>query len=197
MRETRFIGIAGLSCSGKTTLANKLANRLDAPVISLDDYYLPFSGLSFEERTNLNFDAPEMFDSPLLLQNLLHLKEGKEVLHPTYDFVEFTRGVEEVRIEPTEYVLIEGQYALYWPEINSLLSSRVFLDIDPKICLERRIARDVVQRGRSEEEVRWRFGRDVLPMFERHMKQSSANATIIVRQIEEPHLLVESVLASI
>jgi uridine kinase len=186
-----------LSCSGKTTLANRLANRLDAPVISLDDYYLPFSELSFEERTRLNFDAPEMFDSPLLLQNLKGLKEGRDALHPSYDFVEFTRGMEEVRIPPSPYVVVEGQYALFWPEINSLFDVRIFLDIDPDVCLLRRIQRDTVQRGRTEEEVRWRFGRDVLPMYEQYMRGTADHASIVVRQVEEPHLLVETILAAI
>jgi uridine kinase len=195
--ETRIIGIAGLSCSGKTTLANRLANRLNAPVISLDDYYLSLDEIPFEARTQLNFDAPEMFDSRLLLTHLAQLKQGREILHPTYDFVTFTRGIEEVRIEPSEYIVVEGQYALYWQEINALIDSKVFLDIDPLMCLDRRIARDVLQRGRSEEEVRWRFQRDVLPMYEAHMWPTSKEATICIRKIEEPHLLVESVLAAI
>ena len=191
------IGIAGLSCSGKTTLANRLALRLEAPVISLDDYYLGFEELSLEERKTLNFDAPEMFDSPLLLSHLEALACGNEILHPSYDFVEFSRGPESVRLAPSEFVIVEGQYALFWPEVNALLHSRIYLDIDPMACLERRIARDVLQRGRSEEEVRWRFQRDVLPMYEKHMRGTSGAASVIIREIHDPLLLVESVLASI
>ncbi len=192
-----IIGIAGLSCSGKTTLANRLSLRLEAPVISLDDYYLGFEELSLEERKTLNFDAPEMFDSPLLLSHLHSLARGEEIHHPSYDFVEFARGPESVRLSPSDYVIVEGQYTLFWPEINELLSSRIYLDIAPMHCLERRIERDILQRNRSEEEVRWRFHRDVLPMFEKHMQATSKAATIVIYEVQDPLVLVESVLATI
>lgn len=173
----RVIAIAGLSCSGKTTLAQELSRQFDAPVIALDDYYLALSEYTFEERTAFNFDAPEIFDHELLAQHLKTLHKGIAVEKPVYDFVEFTRAQETQLVYPAETVILEGMYALHWESINALCQERIFLDVDPAICLDRRIRRDTAQRGRTPDEVRWRFERDVLPMYERHVYPSRIWAT--------------------
>ncbi len=172
-----LIAIAGLSCSGKTTLAQKLSHQLGAPIIALDDYYLSLSEFSFEERTKCNFDAPEMFDHALLLSHLSLLRVGRPIQKPVYDFVTFMRSPETQVILPSSHVILEGMYSLLWPAINEIAGVRVFLDVDPSVCLERRIERDVSQRGRTPEEVRWRFERDVMPMYEKFLLPTLQSAT--------------------
>lgn len=185
----RVIAIAGLSCSGKTTLAHRLSREYDAPVIALDDYYLPLSELTFEERTACNFDAPEIFDHLLLAKHLDTLHQGRTIEKPVYDFVEFTRATETQLVAPAATVILEGMYSLHWDSINALTQERIFLDVPPAVCLERRIARDTVHRGRTPEEVRWRFERDVMPMYERFVYPSRVWATVSADQVAvETHL---------
>jgi len=50
-------------------------------------------------------------------------------------------------------------------------------DVPPAVCLDRRIQRDTQQRGRTPEEVQWRFEKDVMPMYERFVYPSRVWAT--------------------
>lgn len=192
-----LIAIAGLSCSGKSTLANLLAERFSAPVIALDDYYLPFTDLTLGERTKLNFDAPEMLDFPLLVQDLERLQSGESIEVPIYDFVEFTRGVETRRLGPSGVVILEGQYSLFSSSVNRLAQTRVFLDVDPMVCLRRRIQRDTVQRGRTKDEVQWRFMRHVMPMYERYVGPSQVQSNLVVKDADDPETAFGLVMRSL
>lgn len=176
-----IIAIAGLTCSGKTTLARRIADLAEAPLLAFDDYYLPLTEYSLDERKRFNFDAPELFDHVLLAEHLAQLDSGLAVDTPTYSFTEFTRLPETRRIEATPVLVLEGQYALFWPEIYAQCQTRIYLDMDPQVCLARRIARDVADRGRTPDEVRWRFNEHVLPMYERHMKETRGNGSLFVR----------------
>lgn len=181
-----IIAIAGLSCSGKSTLANLLADRTGASVLALDDYYLPLQEYSLEERHRMNFDAPELYDFNLLRQDLEKLTQGESIETPVYDFVEFTRAPETRRLDPHPFLVIEGQYALFCPLINELTTSRIFLEVDPVECLNRRIHRDVVQRGRTRDEVQWRFMHHVLPMYEKHVYPTKLKSTQTLVNPEDP-----------
>lgn len=199
MSDVHVVAIAGLSCSGKSTTARLLAAELDAPLLCLDDYYLPLTELSMDERHACNFDAPEMFDMPLLRDHLWELLNGRPIQKPKYDFIAFTRAPETEAVEPSEFIVVEGQYAMFWPEINQLTRTRAFIDISPLECLRRRILRDVQQRGRDESEVRWRFHHHVLPMFDRFMHPSREHATLILdgppNSARNAEIVLDAVLA--
>lgn len=182
--EMKVIAIAGLSCSGKTTLAHAVASLTRAQVLSLDDYYLPLTEYTLAVRHKMNFDAPEMYDFDQLGRDLDALQAGHEVDVPLYDFVEFTRSNETMRVRPDQYLIIEGQYALYRPEIAQRCSLKIFLDESADECLSRRIHRDAMQRGRTREEVQWRFMRHVLPMYERFVSPSRRHADLILEQMD-------------
>lgn len=198
MSQVHVIALAGLSCSGKSTTARILAAELDAPLLCLDDYYLALTDLSLEERHACNFDAPEMFDMPLLQEHLWQLLNGEAIQKPTYDFIEFTRAPGTEIVHARDYVIVEGQYAMFWPEINKLSRTRVFMDVSPLECLRRRILRDVQQRGRDEAEVRWRFHHHVLPMYDRYIHPSKENATLLLtgppNSQRNAEIILESVL---
>ena len=176
----RLVLIGGLSCSGKTTLAESLARQWQAPILRLDDYYLPLTELTFEERTRRNFDAPDILDIEMLSAHVAALAEGRSIEVPDYDFVAFTRSAHSHTVRPREVLIVEGQLALHFPELVSRAETRVFLDVCPEECLNRRIARDVRTRGRTPEEVRMRFNRDVRPMYEAYVLPSRAHATHIL-----------------
>lgn len=197
MEGAHIIAIAGLSCSGKSTTARLIAEELSAPVLSLDDYYLPLTELTLEERKRCNFDAPEMFDMPLLQEHLWELLNSEPIAKPHYDFFEFTRvGACDI-VEPAPYIVLEGQYSLFWSEINQLCRTRIFLDVTPLECLARRVYRDVHTRGRDETEVRWRFHNHVLPMFDRHIHPSRENATMVIEGPPNSQANAEKILGQV
>ena len=81
MADVIVIGIAGGTGSGKTTLVKALINRFgdDISVLSHDNYYKRHDDLTYEERTKLNYDHPDAFDTDLMIGHLRALKAGRAI----------------------------------------------------------------------------------------------------------------------
>jgi uridine kinase len=159
-----LIAIAGPSGSGKTTVARRLAASLPATIFSLDSYYFDLSHLPFEERAQTNFDHPDSLDSGFLSQQLHQLADGKEILRPIYDFASYTRSAETEHIKAGTYLIVEGLFALYWESIRSIFGTKIFVDAAHDVCLPRRQARDINERGYTAEGVLDRYAQTVRPM---------------------------------
>ena len=97
--STIFIGIAGGTGSGKTTLTEHLAQRFgsDISVVHHDNYYKR-QDCSFEERCRQNYDHPDAFDTDLMIQHLKALKRGETIYCPVYDYAIHNRTEETVEI---------------------------------------------------------------------------------------------------
>jgi uridine kinase len=190
-----LIGIAGPSCAGKSELARWLAARLQAPVLNLDHYYVDRRGLPIEERARRNFDEPAALDYPLILEHVQLLAAGKSVRAPRYDFATHTRARDEALVEPGDYMILEGLFALYWPAVRALMRTRLFVAAPDEVCLERRTARDVRERGRSPESVHWQFETTVRPMAHLHVLPTAAHAGLVLVGTEPIDSLGARVLA--
>ena len=190
-----LIGIAGPSCAGKTELARWLAARLAAPVLNLDLYYSDMAELLLEERARRNFDEPVALEYPLILAHVRALAAGEPILAPRYDFSTHTRAAGGEVIQPAAFVVLEGLFALYWSEVRSLMRTRLFVNAPDDVCLARRTARDVRERGRSPESVRWQFETTVRPMAQLHVLPTQAHADLVLLGTEPVDSLGERVLA--
>lgn len=173
-----LIGIAGPSCSGKSEVSRRLARILRAPTLVLDHYYRDMAGMPFEERIKTNFDEPESLDRELIVEHVRRLKHGEAIAQPTYDFAQHTRAPLTEIIQPAPFLLVEGLFALYWPELRDLLNLRIYIHADHDVCLARRIFRDVRERGRTEESVRQQYDATVQPMCERYVATTRAFADL-------------------
>jgi uridine kinase len=178
--RTLLIGIAGASGSGKSYLAERVANALRAPVLSLDSYYRDLAHLPLAERATQNFDHPDALDWSLLLQHLGLLAIGQGACVPTYDFETHTRTAQVAALVPTPYLVLEGIHALYHPAVRELLTLQVFVDLPAEVCLERRLERDVRDRGRTPESVHEQYERTVLPMYHEFVLPCRAYADVSV-----------------
>ena len=176
-----LIGVAGASGSGKSELASRLSAVLNAPVISLDSYYLELRHLSYEQRCQVNFDEPESLDSELLIDHFCKIANGEAVEIPEYDFSVHTRTANTTQIVPGEFVILEGLFALYWEKLRGVFGVRVFVDLPDEICFARRLERDVRERGRTPESVRYQYFSTVKPMSELHIVPTRAYADVVVR----------------
>ncbi|MCU0640025.1 MAG: uridine-cytidine kinase [Candidatus Krumholzibacteria bacterium] len=194
------IGIAGGSCSGKSSIAAALASMLrdrgGAAILSLDSYYIDLAHLPPEERGRRNFDAPEAIDIALAEAHLRALAAGESVLTPVYRFEDHTRTPESewIRIgagsgrtagamrnaAPNGIVILEGLFALYFHSIRSILDLSVFVDATHERCLSRRLRRDVAERGRAAAGVAEQYEKTVKPMFELHVAPTREYADMTV-----------------
>lgn len=182
---SRLIGIAGPSCAGKTELARWLAARLSAPVLNLDHYYIDLSHLPLEQRARTNFDEPAAVDHPAIIRDVAALARGEAVTAPLYNFATHARARGGERIVPRGLVVVEGLFALYWPELREHFFVRLFVDAPDPLCLARRLHRDTRERGRTPESVLEQFAATVKPGADRFIRPSSAFADLVLSGEEE------------
>jgi uridine kinase len=193
-----MIGIAGCSGSGKTTLARELATQLNATLFPLDLYYRDLSKFPLDKRDKQNFDHPDSLESELFIQHIRQLAEGKTIQRPIYDFAIHSRvaGAFEA-VSPTKYVLVEGILALHYPELPPLYDFSVYVDAPNEICLNRRIYRDMRERGRTEQSVRDQFAATAQPMADLYVVPSQARASVVVSGTEALDWSIEQVLGAL
>lgn len=176
------IGICGASGSGKTTLAQELAERLGDRCVYLtqDSYYHDFSDMPFEQRRTQNFDEPGIFEHDELYEDLVALREGRSITRKAYDYTEQKRSDPGDMISPAEVVIIEGIHAFYDERVRSMLDMKIYIQVDPDICLLRRVQRDIIERGRSVESVATQYLNHVKPMYDKHIRNYAGYADIIL-----------------
>ena len=190
MLDTIFIGIAGGTGSGKTTLTEHIKNRFgsDISVIYHDNYYRDQTGMPFEVRCRQNYDHPDAFETDLMIRHLQALKAGVAIQCPVYSFPDHNRTQNTVTVEPSSVIIVEGLLIFQNPELRDLMDIKIFVDTDADVRILRRILRDVKERGRSIESVVEQYLTTVKPMHEQFVQPSKRFADIIV--LEGGHNLV-------
>jgi uridine kinase len=190
------VGIAGPSGSGKTTLARLIVERLPggAVLFPLDAYYRDQAGIPEEE---LNVDDPVAFEDHLMVDHLKQLLAGIPVQQPIYDYATHTRAPVRRTVNPLPNIVIEGIYALYWPEVRQFLTTSVFLSLDHAQCLERRIERDARERSRTRTAVVYHYERSVRPMYDQHIHPTREHATLVLDARASAEMLASRIMRSI
>ncbi len=183
-----FIGLAGGSGSGKTTIATAVVDRLEGKValIQHDAYYRHMPHLSFEERAKVNYDHPSSLETDLLVEHLETLRSGIGVERPVYDFSKHLRAAETILVIPAPVVVVEGILVLADPGLRSELDLKLFVDTDPDVRLARRIQRDITERGRTVDSVVAQYFDTVRPMHIEHVQPSMRYADMIIPEGYNP-----------
>lgn len=183
MSKRLVIGICGGTGSGKTTIAERIISVL-APasvlVLQQDHYYRDFPQLSLEERTQLNFDHPDSFDTPLLVEHVRKLSEGQAIDRPVYDFAKYERARETIRIESYPAIILEGILIFENKALRDLMDIKIFVDTDADLRFIRRLRRDIVERGRTVESVVGQYLSTVRPMHLEFVEPSKRHADVII-----------------
>ena len=194
-----FVGIAGGSGSGKTTVATAIDDAMtqDSVLVDMDAYYADLAHLPLAERKQVNFDHPDAFDSELLLAHLDRLAAWEPVEKPTYDYAAHTRAAPTVRVEPREIILVEGILLFVDARLRQRFDVKIFVDVPDDVRFIRRLKRDVEERGRSMESVITQYLTTVRPMHLEFVEPSKRYADIILPVGGENRIGVEMILARV
>jgi uridine kinase len=177
-----IVGVAGGTCSGKTTVAERLADLIGPDhlsLIRLDSYYVDHADEPMDVRAAVNYDHPDAFDWDLLEAHLDALMGGDTIHVPIYDYPQHMRSTEVVRVPPTRIVVVEGILVLYEPRLRQRFDLKVYVDTDADLRLIRRLRRDVAERGRTIESIVEQYMETVRPSHELFVEPSKRHADVI------------------
>ena len=177
------IGVAGGTGSGKSTLVKCLQEAFAADEVATichDYYYKAHPELSYEERTLLNYDHPQSFDTDMMVEHIKALKQSVAISRPVYSFVNHNRTDETVSMKPSKVLIVDGILIFENKELRDLMDIKVFVDTDADIRLARRILRDVCDRGRTMQSVISQYTQTVKPMHEEFVEPSKRYADLII-----------------
>ena len=163
------IGVAGGTGSGKSTLVKRLQEAFkEEEVVTLchDYYYKAHPELTYEERTKLNYDHPQSFDTDVLVERVRTL-----LAHVP---------LETVLVKPSKVIIVDGILIIENKELRDLMDIKVYVDTDADIRLARRILRDVCERGRTMQSVISQYTTTVKPMHEEFVEPSKKYADVII-----------------
>jgi uridine kinase len=200
LKQPFCIGIAGPSCSGKTTVARRLAALLpgETTLFGLDSYYHDLSHLPYQERKKFNFDHPEALEDQMLAAHLHALSRGETIQRPVYDFPTHTRLQNHFEeITPGDFLVVEGLFTLYWPEVRSIFDVTAFLGAPDPVCLERRKVRDIAERGRTVEFVLTQYRETVRPGSENFILPTRAFAGLVISGEQLTELTAQQILEAV
>ena len=136
--------------------------------------------LTYEERTRLNYDHPQAFDTDMLVEHIRALKNNVPIEHPVYSFVDHNRTDERVLVKPSRVVIVDGILIFENKELRDLMDIKVYVDTDADLRLARRILRDVCDRGRTMQSVIEQYTNTVKPMHEEFVEPSKKYADVII-----------------
>ena len=182
-----IIGICGGSGSGKTTLLRRLCNEfkdLNPCVFSMDNYYHPIEAQLKDDSGVYNFDVPSALDEKLLTSDLTKLSEGESVLVKEYHFNSPPDKNVLLNLDPSELIIVEGLFLFHFLGVHDLLDYSVFIEVEPKIQLDRRLYRDQETRGYTREAIIYQWDNHVIPCYEKYLLPYRTKANFIFRNDE-------------
>ena len=165
--KSYVIGICGGSGSGKSYMVQHLKEHFppqSIAVIDQDSYYNDLSHLSPKQRLEINFDHPNAIDFDHLSLDIEHIRTGRIIKKPIYNFTTHTRNKTGSTVLPSPIIIIEGHHIFHLKKIRAQVEHKVYLDIESDIRFIRRLVRDTKERGRSVENVIQQYLSTVRPM---------------------------------
>lgn len=185
-----IIHICGASGCGKTTIAillkELLSNSFKIDIVSMDQFYKTLD----KSNPETNWDHINAFDTDLLYNCLVKLKQNKSTKVPHYNYVTSERYLEDKIVENLDILILEGIFTFADEKIRNLADLKIYVDADPyKTCFIRRFERDMKERGRTYQSVLNQYLGQVLDGYHQFILPNKKYADIsYVNENEKPNL---------
>jgi len=178
----RLVAITGGSGAGKSWLADRLHHLIGAETgrLSQDQFYRDCSHLPAAERDQVNFDHPDALDWDHFAASLDELRRGRGCQLPVYDFGTHRRLPGGEPVAARRLMIVDGLWLLHHPAVRRHFALTIFLHCAEEERLRRRIARDIVERDRTEASVREQFQATVAPMHRKFVSPQAAHADLLL-----------------
>jgi len=186
-KKPLVIGVCGGSGSGKTTLIKRLQDEiahLNPALFTMDNYYLPLENQVLDPNGIVNFDLPTALDEEQLSNDLMRLYEGNAIEVKEYFFNTQPGKNVLLTIQPSDLILVEGLFLYHYPEVFKLIDWSVYVDVDSKTQLDRRIYRDQSTRGYKHQEIMYQWENHVLPCYHAYIEPYKPRANFVFKNDE-------------
>ncbi len=184
-----ILGVAGGSGSGKTYFSKALVRKLNehfneniCELICQDNFYIDQSQRFDYDGGSVNFDHPESIDFQLLADSLKKIKSGEKTSIPTYDFAKHSRVSHDLMVHPNKIIIVDGILIFHAENVRSQFDDLIFFETSEELRYQRRLDRDVKERGRTPEGVKQQFESQVKPMHDLYVEPSKVFAKTIVNE---------------
>jgi uridine kinase len=188
MQKPYLVGIAGGSASGKTYLLKSLLNHFEESeicLISQDHYYRPIETQPVDENGHINFDLPEGIEREKLHEDIKQLLSGECIYKEEYTFNVPKENKEILCIKPAPIIVIEGLFIFHYQELFDLFDYKVFVDADHDIKLNRRLMRDQVERGYTEDMILYQWYNHVMPAYDAYLLPYKPNCEFVIHNNDD------------
>ena len=193
MDKPYVIGIAGSSGSGKTFFLKSFLNHFaesDITLISQDDYYIPANTKTQEENRLYNFDLPTAIDRQAFYKDIKDLFDGKTIHKEEYTFNNPNIKPKMLEIKPAPILIVEGLFIFHYTEVNELLDYRIFLDANEDVALDRRLKRDLLERGYDHDDVMYKWINHVVPSYNTYLlPYRESTDKVIINNTDDPEII--------
>jgi len=182
-KKPYIVGIAGGSASGKTSFISDLKQKFNSKeitVVSQDNYYFPKEKQLVDENGKVNFDLPESIDRNTFYEDTLKLINNESIQITEYTFNVSPENEKSINIEPATILILEGLFVFHYKEIRDLIDLRIYIDVRDSIKLERRIKRDIKERGYPEADVKYQWDHHVMPSYKKYLRPFRDDAHVII-----------------
>lgn len=173
MNRPYVMGIAGGSGSGKTFFLKCFLEHFspeEVCLVSQDDYYFPVAhNMTEEELSYYNFDLPSTIDHDHFEADIENLMAGKAITKKEYTFNNAAAIPRMLEIKPAPIIIVEGLFILHFKKISETLDLKIFIEADDNIALQRRLKRDLIERGYSHDDVMYRWVNHVTPAYKEYL----------------------------
>nr|WP_294898507.1 uridine kinase [uncultured Pedobacter sp.] len=166
------LGVAGGSGSGKTFFLKAFLNHFsneEVCLVSQDDYYIPQGEMTAEENRLHNFDLPTCIEVNQFENDVFDLLNYKTVYKQEYTFNNPSLKPQLLEIKPAPILILEGLFIYHYQKIDAIFDYRIFMDAATEIALERRLKRDLIERGYSQEDVMYKWQNHVMPSYNEYL----------------------------
>lgn len=182
-----IVGVTGGSASGKTSFLNEIGRLFDKSevcILSQDNYYRPMQSQPLDALGNINYDLPECLDLNAFHDDMLLLKEGKDVKRQEYRFQHEEQLGDWIHFTAAPIVIIEGLFIFYRHDISEHFNLKIFVEAQEHLQLERRLKRDTQERNIPADYVHYQWTNHVMPAYREYLEPYKSKADIIINNNE-------------